>query len=66
MPAGLPLLQSYLKTLLKLIGSPAHKDNFMKTPSNFAKKYFHSNCLSDSFSKSPSRFEGMPSGLPIL
>jgi hypothetical protein len=40
MPIGLPLLQSHPKTLSKLICSPAHKDNFTGTPSNFAKHIF--------------------------
>jgi hypothetical protein len=40
MPTVLPLLQSHLKTLSKLICSPAYKNNFMKTPSNFAKNIF--------------------------
>jgi hypothetical protein len=53
MPTMLLLLQSHSKTLSKLIHSTAHKDKFMKTPSNFAKTYFHSNRLSDSFTKTP-------------
>jgi hypothetical protein len=40
MPTGLPLLQSHPKTLSKIICSPTHKDNFMKTASNFAKYIF--------------------------
>jgi hypothetical protein len=53
MPTGLSLLQRHPKTLSKLICSSAHKDNFMETPSNFAKIYFHSNRLSNSFTKPP-------------
>jgi hypothetical protein len=37
MPTMLLLLQSHSKTLSKIIHSTAHKDKFMKTPSNFAK-----------------------------
>jgi hypothetical protein len=66
MPIGLPLLQSHPKTLSKLICSPAHKDNFMETPSNFAKYIFHFNRLSNSFTKTPWSFEGMARGLPII
>jgi hypothetical protein len=40
MPTGLPLLQSHPKTISKLIRSTTHKDKFMETLSNFAKKYF--------------------------
>jgi hypothetical protein len=36
-PTGLPLLQSHLKILSKLICSPTHKDNFMKTPQTLQK-----------------------------
>jgi hypothetical protein len=46
MPIGLPLLQSHPKTLSELICSPFHKDNFMETPSNYVKIYFHFNRLS--------------------
>jgi hypothetical protein len=53
MPTGLPLLQNHSKTLSELIRSPSHKDNFMETPSNSAKIYFHFNSLSDNFMKSP-------------
>jgi hypothetical protein len=40
MPTDLPLLQSHPKTLSKLICSPAHKDNFMKTPQQLQKYIF--------------------------
>jgi hypothetical protein len=40
MPTRLPLLQSYSKTLSKSICSTSRKDNFMETPSNFAKIFF--------------------------
>jgi hypothetical protein len=53
MPTGLPLLQSHPKTISKLIRSTTHKDKFMETTSNFAKIYFHSNRLLDSFYETP-------------
>jgi hypothetical protein len=40
MPTGLPLLQSHHKTLSKLICSPTHKDNFMKTSQTLQKYTF--------------------------
>jgi hypothetical protein len=39
MPRGQPILQNLSQILSKLICSPTHRDNFMETPSNFAKKY---------------------------
>jgi hypothetical protein len=49
MPRGQAILQNLSQILSKLICSPTLRDNFMKTPSNFAKP--------DSFMKTPSSFE---------
>jgi hypothetical protein len=49
MPRGQPILQNLSQILSKLIFSPTLRDNFVKTPSNFAKP--------DNFMKNPSSFE---------
>jgi hypothetical protein len=58
MPRGQPILQNLSQILSKLICSPTLRDNFMETPSNFAKP--------DSFMKTLLSFELMPTELPII